>query len=118
MGGIQLNRVVMYDNPYEYDVENEDVVEDITFWIEAAKRYSAKRILELACGTGRLAMPLAREEFSVTGLDINEGMLNRCRLKLAKEDKDAKKNLTLHLGDMKDFDFNETFDLIFIGFNS
>ncbi len=108
----------MYDNPYEYDIENEDVVDDITFWAEAAKRYRAKRILELACGTGRLAIPLSKAGFSVTGLDINKGMLERCSLKLAKEGEDTQKNLTLHLCDMRDFDFNEAFDLIFIGFNS
>lgn len=108
----------MYDNPHEYDIENADVVEDITFWVEAAKRYKAKHILELACGTGRLTISLAKAGLSVTGLDINEGMLERCSLKLPKEDEDTQKNLSSHRGDMRDFDFGEAFDLIFIGFNS
>ena len=108
----------MYNRPYGYDIENEDVVEDITFWLDAARKHRAIRILELACGTGRLAIPLAQAGFLVTGLDISEGMLERCSLKLSKKEEDARKNLTLHLGDMRDFDFDQAFDLIFIGFNS
>lgn len=108
----------MYSNPYNYDLENRDVVQDIPFWNEAARRYEAGRVLELACGTGRLAIPLARAGFSVAGLDLDAGMLERCRVKLVTEKLGTQDNLTLHQGDMSNFELNQCFDMVFIGFNS
>ena len=40
---------------------------------------SAKSVLELACGTGRIAIPLAVKGAQVTGLDNNESMLEQAR---------------------------------------
>jgi SAM-dependent methyltransferase len=36
-------------------------------------------VLEIACGTGRVAIPIARRGFAVTGLDVVPGMLERAR---------------------------------------
>lgn len=108
----------MYDNPFEYDLENANVVEDIPFWIEAAHRYRARRVLELGCGTGRLAIPLAKQGLTVEGLDINQGMLERFHEKLAQEEEETRKNLKLHHCDMSSFTLNESFDLIFVPFNT
>lgn len=38
-------------------------------------------VLELACGTGRVAIPIAKSGFHVTGLDIVPGMLAQARRK-------------------------------------
>lgn len=46
-----------------YDYENEDLIErinDIPFYIEYAKKCGGE-VLELACGTGRVLIPLAKE---------------------------------------------------------
>ncbi len=42
---------------------------------------SPKRILEIACGTGRILIPLAKAGHYVTGLDLDEAMLERIPLK-------------------------------------
>ena len=34
-------------------------------------------VLEIACGTGRVAIPIARQGFAVTGLDVVPAMLDR-----------------------------------------
>ena len=38
-------------------------------------------VLEIACGTGRVSIPIARLGFSVTGLDIVPGMIEQARSK-------------------------------------
>ena len=40
-------------------------------------------VLEIACGTGRVAIPIARRGFAVTGLDVVPGMLELARGKSA-----------------------------------
>ncbi len=41
-------------------------------------------VLELACGTGRLTLPLARDGHDVVGLDASEAMLAGARRKAAQ----------------------------------
>ncbi|MDX8362628.1 class I SAM-dependent methyltransferase [Cytobacillus sp. IB215316] len=38
-------------------------------------------IVDLACGTGRITIPLAKRGFSMIGIDINEGMLKKATKK-------------------------------------
>ena len=57
--------------------------EDISFWISQAEKYG-KSILELACGTGRITITLAKAGFEVTGIDYADGMLQEAREKSAK----------------------------------
>ena len=57
-----------------YDWENAQTVgrRDIAFWQRMAA--SAKgAILELGCGTGRVAMPVARKGATVIGIDARAG---------------------------------------------
>ncbi len=44
------------------------------------------RILDLACGYGRIAVPLARRGFQVTGLDLSEPLLASARERAAQAD--------------------------------
>lgn len=120
----------MYQDAAEYDLEHANLTEDIPFWIEVARRYEARLVLELAVGTGRIAIPLARagvvragspqvqQGFSVAGLDLVPEMLARCREKLAQEEPAVQTNLTLYEKDMCRFELEQQFDLIFVGFNS
>jgi len=39
-------------------------------------------ILELACGTGRLTIPIAEAGFEIYGLDLSANMLAICRTKV------------------------------------
>jgi ubiquinone/menaquinone biosynthesis C-methylase UbiE len=58
--------------------------EEVPFYLALAREHGAP-LLELACGTGRLTIPLAREGFAITGLDLSEEMLTIAREKLARE---------------------------------
>ena len=46
-----------------------------------AELASRERVLELACGTGRIAIPLAEHGIEVTGIDYSEPMLSLARSK-------------------------------------
>lgn len=69
-------------------------------------------VLELACGTGRVTIPIAKLGFPVTGLDIVPGMLARARSKSA--------GLPVRWveGDARTFDLGEHFRLIFLTGNA
>jgi SAM-dependent methyltransferase len=70
------------------------------------------RILELAVGTGRLAIPLAARGHDVTGLDVSPAMLDK--LQAADDDQ----RVTGVLGDMVDDLPAGPFDLVFVAANS
>ena len=60
-----------------YDAFNEAHSALINYTTEQIlKKYKAKTVLDLSCGTGSQVFWLAREGFEVTGVDINNKMLN------------------------------------------
>src|SRR4051794_19841422 len=52
-------------------------------------------VLELCCGTGRVAIPLAREGFDVTAVDISSGMLEGFESNLQREDPTTRARIKL-----------------------
>ncbi len=63
-----------------YDLEYGDFLDDLAMYVGFAARTGGP-ILELGCGTGRLLVPLAKEGYEVTGVDISAKMLERAREK-------------------------------------
>ena len=62
-------------------------------------------ILELGCGTGRVAVPLALAGHRVTGLDREPAMLRRARRRRRTLPPEAAIRLRFSLQDMRDFRF-------------
>jgi SAM-dependent methyltransferase len=58
-------------------------------------------VLELACGEGRITLPLARAGFQVTGVDSSPQMLDRLRAHLDHEPEAVRRRVTLVQGDMR-----------------
>jgi SAM-dependent methyltransferase len=54
------------------------------------------RVLDAGCGTGRVAVELARRGHTVTGVDVDASMLDQAR------DAGAGRDVTWHLGDLLD----------------
>jgi SAM-dependent methyltransferase len=106
-------------NPYPYDAatavryDAAVPVEDneVEFYLDLAQqaRERGQRTLELAAGTGRIAVPLAQGGVPIVGLEISPHMLARARAK-----SDALGNAEWVEGDMCDFDLGERFGLITI----
>ena len=69
-------------------------------------------VLELAIGTGRLALPLAARGLEVHGIDASEGMVAKLR---EKPGGDA---IPVTIGDFADVAVDGTFSLVFVGFNT
>jgi SAM-dependent methyltransferase len=91
-----------------YDVFAFD--DDLPLYLELAQA-QGRRVLEIACGSGRVLVPLARAGFLVTGIDISPHMLALARAKLAT-DQAVHERAHLVQSDMRDFDLGERgFDL-------
>jgi SAM-dependent methyltransferase len=90
---------------------------DVAFYVEEATRVRGP-VLELGCGTGRILLPLARAGCTVVGVDSSRHMLARCRDKLAAEPAALRERVTLHEGDVRDFDVTKgaTFPLVIAPF--
>jgi ubiquinone/menaquinone biosynthesis C-methylase UbiE len=68
-----------------YDWENARTLgrRDVPFWRTVALA-SGGPVLELGCGTGRVAMPLGRAGVDLVGIDRSEPMLARARRRVAR----------------------------------
>jgi SAM-dependent methyltransferase len=68
-----------------YDWENARTVarRDVEFWQRLATAQDGP-VLELGCGTGRIALPVVRAGARVVGIDLSEPMLQRARRRLAR----------------------------------
>lgn len=88
---------------------------DVAFYVEEAKT-AGGTVLELGCGTGRILLPVARAGRTIVGLDSSRQMLARCRQKLAAEPAAVQGRVTLHEGDIHDFDLGATYSLIIAPF--
>jgi len=96
-----------------YDWIYEGITEDIPFYLHAAREHGSP-VLELACGTGRITIPLAREGFEVIGLDLSAEMLRIAQEKLSEERPEVRARVRLIEADMSDFALHETVSLAFI----
>src|SRR6202171_1168336 len=95
-----------YQHVGDYDLEYQSQSEqDIPFWCELVMRYTPRRVLELACGSGRIGIELLHSpgDFQLEGLDIAPEMLDAYRRKLARETEAVSRRVTLHEGDMTDY---------------
>ena len=106
-----------YDYARFYDWMCQGRIEDLPFFLELARRHGP-RLLELACGTGRLTLPLARAGFTITGLDLSPEMLRIARGKLEREPPEVQARVRLVQGDMSDFALGEPADLAFLPYSS
>ncbi|MFB3786079.1 MAG: class I SAM-dependent methyltransferase [bacterium] len=91
--------------------------QDVGFFVETAQT-AGSPVLELACGTGRVLLPIARAGVQITGLDLSPSMLAVCRGRLALEPPEIQANIQLAEGDMRSFDFPRRFRMILIPFRS
>lgn len=76
------------------------------------------RVLELACGSGRLLLPLARAGARMTGIDSSPAMLARARDRLRAEPAIPDSGARLHQQAMQELDLDDEFDLAMAAFNA
>jgi SAM-dependent methyltransferase len=98
-----------------YDARFHGVPGDVELYLDLAREAHAagQPVLELTCGTGRVAIPIARAGVRVVGLDLSPHMLA-----VAREKSVGLATLRLVEGDMREFELPERFGLAFIPFRS
>ncbi len=96
-----------------YDLIYSDYAEDIRFYVEEAKKAKG-RVLEIACGTGRIYLEMLREGVDAYGIDVSKNMINYLEDKAEKLDLKPK----VKKADMKYFRFKYRFSLVTIPFRS
>ena len=100
-----------------YDNEVSWFADDIPFYREYAKECRGE-VLECACGTGRVLIPIAQTGIKITGFDVSDEMLRVAREKLERLDQKTRDNITLLRADLAHFDLHKEFPFIFIAFRS
>ena len=94
---------------YDEDAIRGDEIATVAFLEQLAQGGQA---LELAIGTGRIALPLAEKGIRVDGIDFSPSMLAKLRAKPGGE------QLKITLGNFADVAVSDTYDLIYIVFNT
>ena len=110
-----MRGVTAWSDPFLYDLENaDDPGFDLGFWTAVVESARPRRLLELACGTGRLTLPLARLGIAeeVVGVDSSAPFLETARERVDGE------AVTLVEGDMRRPPVDGPFDLVIVPFNS
>jgi hypothetical protein len=80
-----------------------DMTEDVPFYVELAREADGP-VVELAVGTARVAIPVARAiRRRVVGLDLSPTMLKQA----SRAEEEAGVGLDLRLADMRDFSLDE-----------
>jgi SAM-dependent methyltransferase len=98
-----------------YDPWSRSVTEDVGFYVDRALA-SGGPVVELAVGTGRIAIPIAEAGIDVIGVDSSPGMLAVARA--AAENAGVAGRLDLRLGDLRRPPVSERVPLVICPFRS
>ena len=98
-----------YDERFVRRLDTMAAVEAIADLATAA---GATRVLELAIGTGRIALPLKERGFDVRGVDVSEAMVAKLREKPNGEE------IPVTMGNFADVPVEGTFKLVYLVFNT
>lgn len=99
---IQQSRGTSHHDPYAeiaefYDLEHSSFTDDIECFLNFIVA-AGDPVLELACGSGRLLVPVAEAGYRVTGVDRSPAMLHRAAA--AAQAAGVSGRIHLHVGDM------------------
>jgi ubiquinone/menaquinone biosynthesis C-methylase UbiE len=100
-----------------YSSATAQIAGDAAFY-ELVAREVGGPVLEVACGTGRIALALAQAGLDVTGVELSDGMLAVARRKLAALPADVQQRVSLVHADMTTLDLDRRFGFVFVPFRS
>ena len=81
-----------YAGTYDALYKDKDYLEECGLIDRLLKTYGdrpVRNILDLGCGTGNHALPLAQQGYEIVGVDRSNTMLDRARKKAADQQLDA-----------------------------
>ncbi|MFC1746918.1 class I SAM-dependent methyltransferase, partial [Candidatus Neomarinimicrobiota bacterium] len=103
----------IYRDAARYDAEHWWKTDDLKFWRRMTERWGPA-VLELASGTGRIALEILAAPATYTGIEISPDFHRQAGEKLAPFGDRA----ALVCGDIRQVRLDRAFDLVIIGFNS
>ena len=104
----------IYHDPQRYDDQYWWKKNDVEFWKNIYNNQSGNEVLELGCGTGRLATPIIREGAKYTGVEISKEFTEHAEQKIIQEGLAP----NIQTADFRNFNLHKKYDIIFIGFNT
>jgi SAM-dependent methyltransferase len=111
---------MLYEQPRLYDALYDQFSDDVAFYVELAKETSGD-VCELACGTGRIAVPLAESlagtERRVVAVDLSEAMVAAARERAERAGLPADR-IEVRLGDMREPAGDGEFGLVIVPLHS
>jgi SAM-dependent methyltransferase len=90
-------------------VTDDQIAREVHFIEESLGVERGGALLDLACGTGRHAVELARRGYEVVGFDLSLSMLARA----GEDAQERQAKLNFVQGDMRDMTFDEQFDGVY-----
>jgi SAM-dependent methyltransferase len=109
-----------YDDSELYDFEYRRRRRDVSFYRGLAQELlgGPGRVLELACGSGRVTTALVRDGHQVVGIDRSHAMLCRAAARVERLGRAARQRAVFVRGDMRRFALAARFPLVVMAFNS
>ena len=117
---MSINKV----NPYNIEPHTAEIYDnietqtyDVEFIINLLKKYGCKNVLEPFCGTGRILIPIAKNNFKITGIDNSEMMINCLDSKIENIPIEIRNNIKIIQGDVTNLDWLSNYDAVILGGN-
>lgn len=109
-----LDNLEEFTDPPNYDIEEgERSVERITYYCDLARAFGGP-VLEIACGSGLVTIPIAAQGPDVTGVDLARPMLEHARKKAEAQNL----NIRWVEADARFFDLGKQFPFIYLTGNA
>jgi len=109
-----LDNLEEFTDPPNYDIEERERSSDrIAFYCDLAKIVGGA-VLEIACGSGLVTIPVAAQGLDVTGIDLSRPMLEHARKKAEAQ------NLKIRWveADARSFELGQQFQFIYLTGNA
>ena len=114
---LRVGSAAHYEDPAYYAKAYADRADDVAYYVALAKKHGGP-VLEYGCGSGRIALPMARAGVEVFGIDLSEAMLGELESKLKSEPPEVRRRLHVRHGDMRDVALKRRFPLVICAFNT
>jgi SAM-dependent methyltransferase len=117
LGGLDRDALDYYSDGVWYDAEYVHMRHDVPYYASVAADARGS-VLELACGTGRLTIPMAQAGAEVVGVDIAPSMIARANHKREQLPPADQKRLGFVVGDMRTLRLSEKYSAVILAFNT
>lgn len=100
-----------YAAAYDFIYKSKDYLTECRLINRLFQKYAngeVRKVLDLGCGTGNHAVPLAEQGYEVVGVDRAPGMLESARRKAANRQTDGR--AMFYEGDLRNIELEQSFD--------